>query len=289
MIVLDHTEPVWQDRFSKKAHTNGAATYSQDIVKHHLPVWSDILPEDAVISTCPLLDGLDVRGSIAVQYLHTYSYRDPLSQMRAVSHHLRGRVDHVVFVTAYRSLDERARISGYDSVFVPMVVDHDPVRQMATPEHDKHSGLRAVYFGNVTATKQQEHTAVVNAAKRAGFRVDTLSKNTYKGSFVSQEEAWRIVSRYSYGIGVGRCALEMMSLGLKVVLSGAHFGGIITTPDELAVQHGTNFNGRATTFDRDYAACLEGIDGSMDLTEVNDISLAIESIRKAGVREWSTP
>lgn len=277
-MVIDHNETRWAARFNRKHHTNGAATYSREIVEHHIPVWQQLLPEDAVISTCPLMTGMNVSGSVAVQYLHTYSYADPLKQIRQVYDNQTLRFDRVIFVTSYKALYERAKRVGYDAVYVPMVVDPDPVRRMAVPEDRRYGSKRALYFGNVTAPKLPEYLAITKTFADAGWTVDLVSKNKFGSQPVTQEDSWRIASRYRYGIGVGRCALEMMALGLKVMISGAHFGGLITTPEELSVQQGTNFNGRVTTFDRDYLACIENMDISLDLTTVNALTVPKDSI-----------
>lgn len=263
LTVIDHTEPDWRAAYVKKGRENGAATYSRQIVEHHLPVWERLVPDGTVISTCPVLSSVEVEGPLAVQYLHTYSYVEPLRQAELVVKNLDGRVDRVVFVTAYRSLHAQLVLAGFEALFVPMTVDPGPVRAARSTEAPL-VGRRVLYFGNVTRPK----TRLLNELKRTleprGWYVDVCSEGWLDGYRLSQRQAWEAASRYRYGIGVGRCALEMMALGLKVMVAGAEFGGLITTPDEWAVQQATNLNGRVTTFDRNIGACVEAFDLAID-------------------------
>jgi hypothetical protein len=254
--VIDHTDPGWEARYVRKGRENGAATYSRDIVRHHLPVLRELLPPGSVVSTCPLLVEQDVAGPVAVQYLHTYSYRDALRQPRLVADHLAGRVGRLVFVTAYRALHARLTAAGFEAVFVPMAVDADAVRAHRSAE-EQHEPRRAVYFGNLTRPKRRLFERLRGELTAQGWTLDLLSEGWLEGRWLRQTEAWREVSRYRFGIGVGRCALEMMALGLRVMVAGAEFGGLATTPDEHAVQAGCNYNGRVTTFDRDIGACVD--------------------------------
>jgi hypothetical protein len=46
---------------------------------------------------------------------------------------------------------------------------------------------------------------------------------------LTQKECWGVVSKYEYGIGVGRSAIEMLCMGLKVRIGGRKYGGKVTT------------------------------------------------------------
>lgn len=254
MLVLDHTEREWSQRYAASGRENGAATYSREIVEHHLPVWRDVLPDDSLVSTCRLLDQPDLIPDVrmVVQYLHTYPYDRPFDPVRRVRSAAGDRA--VVFVSAYRSFVHRIRAAGERAIHVPMAVDPRPLAGIDRSVVHGHG--RAVYYGNVTRPKQRVHQSLVRAFRRAGWTLDTISNR-------DQRSAWAAVAAYQYGVGVGRCALELMELGVQTMIAGAEFGGLITTPGEFDTQLATNLNGRVVTFDRSPAACIAAFDLSL--------------------------
>jgi hypothetical protein len=263
LTVVDHTEPSWASRYAAKGRENGAATYSRDIVRWHVPVWERLLPEGSVVSTCPLLTSGDWSSPVVVQYLHSYQYVDPLGPAWEVVGHLGALAGRIVFVTAYRSLAARLRLAGMEALHVPMAIDADAVRASVGDVGERYDGRRVVYFGNVTRHKRALFAELRRVFERRGWRFDVVSESRFDGQPVTQAEAWRILARYRYGIGVGRCALEMMALGLRVMVAGAEFGGLITTEDEWRTQWATNLNGRVVTFDRDVGACVDAFEHAM--------------------------
>lgn len=283
LTLIDHTEPGWADRYNR-SHTrygreNGAATYSRDIVRWHIPEWERLLPAGSVVSTCPLLTGLDVEGPVAVQYLHTFVRDNPLGPIRDIAAHLAGRCDRVVFVTAYRALHALVRKAGMESVFVPMTVDVDTVRSAAVGVERFDPGeKRAVYFGNVTGSRKPEFERARMAFTRAGWSLDVISGGWFEGRAIRQREAWAAAARYRYGVAVGRCALELHALGLRVMYSGAGFGGIAVDEQDWAVQEGTNWAGGTTTFDRDPGLCIGAFQRAMARPESSDVSRALLAI-----------
>jgi hypothetical protein len=281
IVVVDHTEPTWLARYTAKGRENGAATYSRDILAHQVPAWEHILPAGSLVSTCPLLTGMDVSGEVAVQYLHTYSYSDPLRHARDVSAWMGGRCSRLVFVTAYRSLQAQLERAGFEALFVPMTLDSTDVRVPA--DDTRFDGRRVVYFGNVTQPKVTEHQRIVRVLRRHGWAVEVISNSAIRGKRLTQAEAWRVVSRYRYGVGVGRCALEMQALGLRVLLSGARFGGLVTSELEWVVQRGTNWNGRVVTFDRDPDVCVEAFDLAL-VRPPDGPGLAVRQIESWGTK-----
>lgn len=270
--VIDHTDEWWSHRKQKTGRENGANTYSRDIGTHHVGRWAKLAhDQEVVVSTAPPLVVHDVGAvDLVVQYLHTYDYSAPLLTPRRVWAALRAQgVRRVLFVAAYRPLVNALNEAGFEAVYVPMRVDVDWIRHRAGTERVTRIGAgRAVYFGNVTPAKRKHFDAMRRAFVKTGWKLDVLTEP-------DQTKALRRIKSYSYGVGVGRCALEMMALDVRVMLSGAKFGGIITNADEWAVQSSQNFNGRVITYDRTVAACVDAWDQVPDWSEAVDTYTAI--------------
>jgi hypothetical protein len=291
LTVVDHTSSDWsaryEERYVRRGRENGAATYSREIVEHHVPVWEQYAPPGTILSTCaPLvtppaeLDGR--RPALVVQYLHAYPYHRPTTLARKVHR----QFPRVLFVTAYRALHRQLRAEGMGSIFVPMAIDVDQVRAAAGPPARAHGRGVALYFGNVTKAKRDEYQALSDAFKAEGWRLDLLSDGQFKGEPVTQARAWGIASGYDYGVGVGRCALELYALGLRVMVSGAEFGGLVTTDAEWGTQVGCNFNGRVVTFDRDRNTCVRLFDQAMVRPASMPVSRAVAQLQ-SGLRGLS--
>jgi len=275
--VIDHTDEWWSHRKQKTGRENGANTYSRDIGTHHVGRWAKLAhDQEVVVSTAPPLVMHDVGPvDLVVQYLHTYDYAAPLLVPNRVSAALRAQgVRRVLFVAAYRPLVNTLIAAGFEAVYVPMRVDVDWIRHRAEyqpgdlTDQSRIGWGRAVYFGNVTPAKRKHFDAMRRAFIKTGWKLDLLTEP-------DQGKALRTVRRYSYGVGVGRCALEMMALNLRVMLSGQKFGGIITNADEWAVQSSQNFNGRVITYDRTVSACVDAWDQVPDWSEAVDTYTAI--------------
>lgn len=274
MYVFDHNTEWWREKFVRHGRNNGAATYSAEIVEHQLPIWESFFP-DAVVSTCPSLHGQDVRGGLVVQYLHEYPRQNATGWITGKNDYLRARFDRVVFVTAYRSFHTRMAALGIESMFVPMTIDTEKVRAHVTADH--YTGKNAVYFGNVQSPKAGQFQEISRAFKRAGWRLDVISYNQYnrfKSQTLDQAQSWDVLAQYRYGVGVGRCLLEMQALGLRTLVSGERFGGLVTTAAEYEVQHATNYNGRVTTFDDDPDSCIESFNAALVMPYAADVTIA---------------
>lgn len=147
-----------------------------------------------------------------VQYVHERTHAD-----------LSGRTK--LFVTTYRDL---ADALGTRGLWIPNTIDasvvpiHRPVKNW-------------VYYGNLIKHKRTAFD------KLTGVQFDIVA------GVRNQQAALQEVARYRYGIGVGRCALEMMAIGLKVLLFGKDFGGVILSEDDFRRQQAANFNGNVMT------------------------------------------
>ena len=239
MRVFDHTEASWSER--RKDKMNGAYTYSKEIITYQLPLWEPFLPEDAVISTAPLLPDVEEmprHAPVYIQYLH-HPYLD-LRKLRVLAN-----IYHpTIFVTAYRWLDTNLHLAGLRSLYLPMTID---TSNLPKGGYSSSPG-RIVYFGNLTAGKRAEYRELQKVARYLGWRIDTISKGRVGKRRATQEEIWyEIVANYSYGIGVGRCALELLGMGIKTIISGRQFGGILLNKGDFSTQLQTNLNGMYTT------------------------------------------
>lgn len=206
MIVYDHEYPSWRDRYNRLGRTNGAYTYSRDIVKWHLPIWKDILGPNDSISTCGKVSGS------TVQYIHERSHGDLSKETK-------------LFVTTYKDI---ADALGDRGLWIPNTIDAS-----ALPAHKPTKDW--VYYGNIIGDKRK----AFDRLRVTGF--DTVS------GVKDQREALSRVSQYRYGIGVGRCALEMMEMGLKVMIYGKDMGGLILSEEDYEIQRAANFNANVIT------------------------------------------
>lgn len=270
MQVIDHTNEQWNLRYTRHGRENGAATYSRELVKYHIPIWKKLAADTIVVSTTPLITsrsdyGIDEAATMLVQYLHRYPYEDPTVDVKRV---VKAMGDTpVLFVVAYQNYAAVLKSLGYKVLYLPMTIDSRAVRKYAT--NKKAQGKKTfAYFGNLLHGKQQIYTQIKHELISRGYSVDTFADNKYNNSPITltQQEIWERLSEYEYGIGVGRCALEMYALGLKVLVIGGQYGGIVTNRTEFASQLATNFNGRVITFDRELQSCLAVIDQSATFT-----------------------
>lgn len=274
--IFDHTESNWSDRYNRHDRENGAATYSRDLVKYQVQLWDH---ESMVLSTCPLLSQIDdvPEAELFVQYLHTYAYEQPLHAVREIINATRLKCRRIVFVTAYNSFHLTMQRAGIESVFIPMTIDAEAVRSKKAPHDTQPKAV--IYFGNVMPAKERAFREIRAEFRKYGWRFDVLSHNRLNGEPIGDQDVHEIVQNYDYGIGVGRCALEMMALGLKVMISGIEFGGLMVNEHDFQVQTMTNMNGRITTFDRQISRCIDCFDDA--IVRTNDIQELIPDIEKS--------
>lgn len=276
--LFDHTERNWARRRIKE---NGAGTYSKDIVAYQLKNWdAESGGKFWCLSTCNKFNKIfklrRVRNvNLYVQYLHQYPYSNPIAYICRIYSVCRGRV---LFLTAYKSFYHLIKLSGMKAKFVPMAIDVDKVSAHRLGRNVIED--RIIYFGNKYNDKHEIISELENVASSLGYKIDYISDGYFNETErLTQEQAWERISKYKYGIGVGRCALEMWVLGVKVMIAGNQFGGIVIDESDWAVQEKTNFNGRCITFDRDIATCMKCISESMDCSKlVRNIKLENHAI-----------
>lgn len=246
-MLITHEDPHWQAVYQAHGRENGAATYSRELVQFQVPVWQEELPDwDLTISTCPLMWGEPGNrngrklpgGDLAVQYLHEWRFGQPQRPAVALASRLRESYGRVVFVVAYRGLQALLEAEGLTVLYVPMSIDTERLTPYRLPDSERFlTGI--AYYGNVSRVKAhhfQELRRTVPSVNRALVHVRDR-----------QPESWRRLAHYTYGAGVGRCAMEMAALGLRVLISGRSFGGLVMDHGDYLAQQSTNFNGRVVT------------------------------------------
>lgn len=279
--IIDHNFRPW---LAKKRQENGAATYSNDILDILMPKLTGYLDRyheerNILISTAPPLAKVEDPYilhdpvELVIQFLHTYPYRTPMVPINALLNRFPN--SKVILVTAYQSyllrMQMMLRKEGLQErvkpVFVPMFIQPKKILVAIGKRWFRHDDeKRIIYFGNLYKAKSQEYFRVKQGLERAGWKVDVFSKGKLNGQnpVWPQADIWKHISGYRYGIGVGRCALEMYSLGLKVLISGEHWGGLCMTDDHFAIQTETNFNGRIITGTRDLHEAIELLPHSLE-------------------------
>jgi len=239
---------------SQHPYPTGAVTYSEDILATQKGRWESFIGEkesgkNITIATClpnKKTTARKIDTDLLIQYLHRYRYTNPLQVSRDIASQ-----NESVFITAYKAMKARLINDGHRAVFVPMMIRKPPFF-----DEEKYSD-RIIWFGSLFSTKMPMFRLMKEKTKHHGLQMDVISKGQFNGTPIDRERTFRILSKYRYGIGVGRCALEMYALGIRVIIAGDEFGGIVCNPVDHAAQHGTNFNGRITTFDRDMDSCIE--------------------------------
>lgn len=276
--IVDHTSPRWAAR---KKNENGAATYSADIVASQAGNWSNAFsnsPLRVVISTCPLFTDISpieypfAQVDLVIQYLHTYPFKESIGYVNRVYNAFNRKAPgfRMVFISAYQSYVQRinkwAREGSrpIQAVYIPMSIDTTRLAQIRKTNQKipKHKN-KIIWFGNLYRDKSTLYQQIKSTVRQMGYHLDVISRGRLNGKTpLDQMHAWDHISDYRFGIGVGRCALEMYTLGLRVLISGSNFGGIVYSEIDHQVQKSTNFNGRVITYDRDITSCMAALPDS---------------------------
>lgn len=139
-----------------------------------------------------------------------------------------------IYFTQYKDQQEFLESNGFTSFFFPMRINTQNL-----PETTTKNG-KWIYFGNVYENKEDTLEILRNSIS---FDILSYSQLNGEGDILTHTECLELVSQYSYGIGVGRCALEMMGMGIPVLLAGKNIGGTLVTEEDLNFHSNYNCNG----------------------------------------------
>jgi len=261
VTIFDHTYLPWAK--NSGSGNNGAVTYSKDIVAFQIPKWKQFLPKDldVIISTAPRFSHIERKDvklfyDVAIQYLHTYPYKNALQYIEEIVKNKPFVATKMYFLSAYLPFVKYLNsVLGDDieAVYVPMSINTNVV-----PTINANASNRMMYFGNLYMNKHDAFEIVRKTSDQIYLHFDHIAFNKFNDTIeiYSQDGIWHKIRQYKFGAGVGRCALEMMAMGLQVVICGQKFGGIMLNEQDFQRQREVNMNGRIITTDRDPLVCL---------------------------------
>lgn len=266
ITIYNHrTHPIWSTiykrRFKRFGKTNGAYTYSQDIVKHHLPMIIDILNKqkkykNILISTVATLseDIIPKNTDLIIEYIHESAVRD-IPKCIKLSENIK-----CIFITSREESYNKLKDAGIDCVFVPMAIDTEKLDEYKN--NNKYTDNRVIYFGNKYLGKDGYYRKTRDAFIRKGWIFDEISYNTFNGeSKLDREEILKTISKYGYGVGEGRCILEMNALGLKTLICAVSIQGLMMNESDFNKQKHHNFSdGKVWTFSQSIDTCIDNFD-----------------------------
>ena len=283
ITIYNHdTHPIWssvyQMTFETMGRTNGAYTYSQDITKYHIPVIEKILDKQnkykniLIVSVGSLVPNIMLpETDLVIVYLHESLERES-PRIESLKDWFKG---DVIFITARLDLYKWVLEYGYKAIHLPMAIDASALEKYIKPDDQKHKGLKVIWFGNKYMGKDKTLKNVRGTFLSRGWQFDELSYNKLNnGDTLSKEDCLNLLSKYRYGVGVGRCYLEMCVLGIKSIICSTDVNGIITNEEEFQVHKDNNFVGGSDlyTFSKDINVCIDNITEIMAKTlDIKDV------------------
>lgn len=287
ITIFDHeTHPVWADKYNKfvaiNGGTNGAYTYSKDIVKFHVPELIKLIEQtdykNILIHTVGVLtkEILPENIDLIIYYLHEHEKRE-IPRMNAIREFYKGKIVYITYRT-YRA--EKLNKLGFNTIFLPMSIDTEELARYKN--HTKYNDKRVLWFGNMYLGKATNYTKVKKIFKREGWMFDTLTGNRLNdGKLLSRSKVFKEISKYKYGIGVGRAVLEMNALGVRTLICAKKVNGIITSILDFEYMKQNNFTDvDVPVFSDDIKKCLLSFDRAIIKTsDVRDVLPLIREIK----------
>ena len=175
--------------------------------------------------------------------------------------------EKLIYITQYKEQAEFLNQAGITCHYFPMGINTSRL-----PSTNTKNG-KWIYFGNLYPKKLDTFNLL---KETLDFDVLSFSKFNDEETVLSHNDCLNLVSNYSYGIGVGRCALEMVSMGLPVLVAGEKVGGTLVTKDDFTFHRDYNFNSSSSNslgLNQD----IETITNSTLEIETSDISLNLNN------------
>jgi hypothetical protein len=281
ITIFDHnTHPVWskiyKDKFKRKYRTNGAYTYSEDIIKFHLPIIEKILLKqnkykNILISTVTTIaeDIIPKGTDLIIEYVHESAIRDLPKCMKNKRLNIK-----FIYVTSRTDVFNSLKEHKISCVLLPMAIDVEQIVIYKKPQSKQYKDKRVIYFGNKYLGKDGYYEKTKTAFLKNGWIFDEISYNLFNNcKRLTREQVFDTISKYKYGIGEGRCVLEMNALGLKTLICAVKNQGLMMNDNDFNFQKLNNFSdGTFFTFSKDLDVCINNIDSAIIKTlDVHDV------------------
>lgn len=263
ITIYDHNNhPLWADiyrsRHESRNRTNGAYTYSCDIVKYHIPYIINLLNKNTLITTVGMLSESIVPKDteLIIYYMHESFDREFVAIQDMLSWY-KGKI---IFITSRYSSERELKKRNLNVIHIPMSIDTSVIANFT--KNEKYTGKRVIYFGNKYLGKDGYFSQTKSAFISNGWTFDEICYNRYNGTnILNKNEMFDILSKYRYGIAEGRCFLELNALGVKTLICASACQGIVTNDSEFELHKLTNFaDGKVWTFSKSIQECIDNFD-----------------------------
>ena len=225
MKLINHeNSPGWTELHNRLANkNNGARTYSEMITAHYWPIFEaiDMGKTRAAVVTCTRENvPMNFRYEVVFIFLHERKLKNGES---TVHRHIemakaQGNKCRTIFVVWDEDWAKELEANGLEAIFLPMAIDKEKIKEGVVEQKARKRHYRKIlWFGNMWAGKRGAYTLLRSACRKHGWALDRISGGKFNGSIpLTREQTFQKIAEYKYGVGVGRCAAEMASLGLKV-------------------------------------------------------------------------
>lgn len=279
ITVFDHnTHPIWAEHYKKNflsnGTTNGAYTYSIDIVKYHLPIITEILKrqnkyKNILISTVTTIneDIIPLGTDLIIEYVHETVDRDLPKILKNQWLGIK-----FIYITTRADIFASLSVRDISCVLIPMAIDIQSFAKYAKIE--KYIDNRVIYFGNKYLGKGKCYKNTKTAFIYKGWKFDNICYNVFNDETkMDRKQILDTVSKYRYGIGEGRCVLEMNAMGLKTLICAGGNQGLMMNENDFNIQKQHNFSdGKIFTFSDNLNECIENFDKAIIKTlDVHDV------------------
>jgi len=284
ITIYHHTNhPIWSkiyaNKFLANGITNGAYTYSVDIVKYHIPIIVKQLNnqdkyKNIIISTVATIDQSIIPSDtdLVICYLHETLSRD-IKKVRQYEF----TKTKFIYITSRIEVCRKLVDIRKSCIFLPMAIDVSKLEKYQTK--NKYKDKRVIYFGNKYLGKDGSYSQTKSAFVNKGWIFDQISYNKFNdGETLPRNKILEIISKYQYGVGEGRCVLEMNALGIKTLICAGACQGLMINNSDFIKQKRNNFSdGKVWTFSDDILTCIDNFDKAIIKThDVHDVIPQLE-------------
>lgn len=215
ITVIDYQDPLWFEKYLKIGYQNGGYTYSVNILKYQIPIIKELLQQvnkSFLVSTTCTLRERHGTSDRCIQFIH-----DTLQMKTFIAESPENSIA-IVYTTKYQELLTEA---NRKSIMIPMTIDAEKI--LPYKAQPTRGDNEIVYFGNLYPEKLLIYENIKTTLAQLGRKLTTISTFPYPGSddilTLKDEEAWKLISQFKYGIGVGLAFQEMNALGLKCLIA----------------------------------------------------------------------